>query len=742
MVSRKKNYKTEKQGRRLPIVGIVVALFVGVAFLIRTVPPYNDIFVGQWIKFASNDAYYYMRLVDGMVANFPHLPSVDPYLVYPDGQSIITFHLFARLIASISWAIGLGAPTQHLINIVGAFVPAIMGALVVVPVYFIGRALWGSVAGLLSAALIAVLPGEFLGRSILGFADHHIAEVLFSTMSMLFLVLALKKTSIRRTVVYCTLAGLFWGMYGLTWQGGSLFLFIVCLYFVVQFITDHMRGRDVTHLCITGVVFNLVGMIVFLPSVIYADNKVFYLVSMGTALLLPISLWCLSRIMVKVNRFYYPIGILTLAGVGLWVLSVSNQMVFGQVAGVFQFVFALTSTQLTTIEMQPLLFPQGSFTLSIVWGNFGLALYGFMIGFLMLIWNAVKKSGADRTLLIVWSIVILAMALGQRRFAYYLSVNVALLNGYLLWRTLKWLGVEEWTRSISDLMTSVRDRKTKKSHVVIAHSFNMAIIAMILFVVCYIPLMPNIIAVAGRATYAPSNAWCESLDWLRGNSPESISDKADYSVLSWWDYGYWISRMGHRVPIVNPGQNPEMQASVASVLMSDNDSYIEAARRLGVKYAVLDFDMAIGKYWAIARYAGSEQSDYFGIYYVQDGNQLVTIQLFYPEYYKTLLVRLYNFDGEAVVPPYIDVIASETRYDAKGNPLNLVIDNQRFSTYGEALSFMSQYPEYRIVSNNPFVSPIPLKAVDDFNMAYASTQKRTVNNVGISEVKIFDGANN
>ncbi|GAI14766.1 unnamed protein product, partial [marine sediment metagenome] len=30
--------------------------------------------------------------------------------------------------------------------------------------------------------------------------------------------------------------------------------------------------------------------------------------------------------------------------------------------------------------------------------------------------------------------------------------------------------------------------------------------------------------------------------------------ESSYSVMSWWDYGHWITRIAHRIPISNPFQ--------------------------------------------------------------------------------------------------------------------------------------------------------------------------------------------
>jgi len=57
---------------------------------------------------------------------------------------------------------------SYTIDTIGAFFPAVMGALIVFPVYFIGKELINEKAGLIGAFMIAILPGQFLSRSVLG----------------------------------------------------------------------------------------------------------------------------------------------------------------------------------------------------------------------------------------------------------------------------------------------------------------------------------------------------------------------------------------------------------------------------------------------------------------------------------------------------------------------------------------------------------------------------------------------
>jgi len=55
--------------------------------------------------------------------------------------------------------------------------------------------------------------------------------------------------------------------------------------------------------------------------------------------------------------------------------------------------------------------------------------------------------------------------------------------------------------------------------------------------------------------------WIESLNWIKQNTPN------DAVILSWWDYGYWITAKGERTTIVDNGSiNPERISQVAKIL--------------------------------------------------------------------------------------------------------------------------------------------------------------------------------
>ena len=191
-----------------------------------------------------------------------------PTLSIPGGSGYGGIHFFNYLLAFIIWIFTLGSPTPHTVDVISVYFPAVLAALTVIPVYFIGKALFNRWAGVIAAGIMSVMPGEFLGRSILGGTDQHVAETLFITIALMFTIYALKSgwqnqfswnhiikrdwKALRKPLIYSLLAGVFLGVYLLTWVGALFFVFIFVIYVILQVIIDHLNGQNSFYLGFTG----------------------------------------------------------------------------------------------------------------------------------------------------------------------------------------------------------------------------------------------------------------------------------------------------------------------------------------------------------------------------------------------------------------------------------------------------------------------------------------------------------
>lgn len=353
----------------------------------------------------------------------------------------------------------------------------------------------------------------------------------------------------------------------------------------------------------------------------------------------------------------------------------------------------------------------------------------------------------------------LAATLAMRRFAYYFVVNVALLTGYLSWLILEFAGFKEWAagpvktpRIMKKEKAKVKKRRKGGFRTTTSHIY-MAFGVVVVFFLSFFPNISPAVATASQAWFAPSDAWCESLSWLRDNTPDPFGDpdfyyelyelpppgerygypETAYGIVAWWDYGYWITRIGHRIPICNPsgGATGPVACSFAA---QDEASASEIMNKSGSKYVIVDHAIATFKFDVIKK-------GVYDVYYWPQEGKLKPIKLFYPEYYRSLVIRLYNFDGGQVIPQSSMVISYQEKVSREGKTYKEITSLRSFPTYEEAEAYVlsQESDSYRIVSDNPFVSPVPLEALEHYKLIYSSESSTMEPGLGmISEVKIFE----
>jgi oligosaccharyl transferase (archaeosortase A-associated) len=785
------------QKRRLPpiaIAGIILAVICGISLYIRIVLPYHQIFVNGQVWFLETDAYYYMRFIENLVHHFPHISQFDPYMVYPGGQLVGQRPFFAWLVAGIILLVR-GASSLHTMEVIAAYMPAILGTLALIPVYFIGKELFNRWVGVISAALVAILPGEFLHRSLLGFTDHHVAEVLFSTAAVMFLIMAIKRarereitfahflnrdwSTITKPLIYTLLAGIFLGIYLLAWDGALLFVFIIFVYLLIQFIVDHLRHKSTDYLCIVGASSFLISYIMLLAFISKAYLVPMYHASLLVAILMPIALTGISRLMANkaMKPAYYPLTLLGLAGIGVALFYAIAPSLLHEVLDKFSSVFVPGGAMLTVMEVQ-------SLTAGMAWSNFTTSFFISFISLVMLVFVVVKERSADKTLFLVWSIVMVVANLSQRRFGYYYTVNAALLTGYFSWKMLDIAGLSRLLAKSKEVVEAVKVKKFKKKKKKVREKakpktfmqprgawVRVIVVGIIIFFLVFFPniglwkVQPTQI---GNGLYigytrplaaSPSlmdEGWYSSLLWLKDHSPDPFGDpdfyyelyppqdefeypETVYGVMSWWDYGYFIMQIAHRIPNANPGQVNAGKAGQFFTAQNESSAReIVEQYDLRSKYVMIDYAMATpAKFYAMAEWAGNSSNEFYEVYYIpptsSSGGQWV--MLYYPAYYQSMVARLYNFDGKAVNATQPAVISYEEKVSSDGTKYKQVTWGQYFPSYEDAQAYVANQTSgnYRIVGGNPFTSPVPLEALNSYELVYESNATITATTVKVFE---------
>jgi len=445
------------------------------------------------------------------------------------------------------------------------------------------------------------------------------------------------------------------------------------------------------------------------------------------------------------------------------------------------------NTGTTVSEMVPSLFQRSSggdlqFSLTPLWQTYGFTMIFGIIGLCLLAYTVAKRWEPEKLLVIIWTVVILLATFGQRRFNYYLIVNAALLSGYLSWEVLRIAGLREMARARTvasrdrkQLPKSKRHKESREQPYRLRSSHAFVALALIVIFALFtiIPYtkvdlygtgtarMVSAIDYAKRTSdlipgeprYEPPEAWCESLTWLSKDTPEPFDDPDfyysrygafDYSdypeaygVTAWWDYGYWIVRIGHRPPSQNPGGViPAVAQFFVAQNETDGEKVLDAR---GARYVILDYEFITGKFYGAVDATGGSQQDYYDYFVVTDqqGNSFLR-PYYFPKFYQSMSARLYCFGGTAVTPAPGD--CQVISWTVQGQ-YKVITHTESCDSYQAALTYIAGLSSgnHHIVNSSPFVSPVPLEELTGFKLRRDSViTERMSATEHIPQVRIFE----
>lgn len=130
--------------------GPLLVLLV-LAFAVRVLFPWSDVFTPSGVMLQENDAWYHRRVVELIQQQWPHRPRVDP-LGQPGGAPLHHAMLFDYLVAASCPGCGERARDTVL-----AIAPPVFATLAVALVWLIGRRLGGDRAALAAGLAMALM---------------------------------------------------------------------------------------------------------------------------------------------------------------------------------------------------------------------------------------------------------------------------------------------------------------------------------------------------------------------------------------------------------------------------------------------------------------------------------------------------------------------------------------------------------------------------------------------------------
>ena len=710
--------------RRLPSASAaVLVLAVLVAFAVRVIPSYHAVMTSSGVNFQDTDSWYHMRVVHNIASHFPHQSGFDPYAAFPPRQNAYT-DPWDLAIAGVAWLLALGTPSEGFIDQVGAWLPAVLGALLPIPLFFLARRLFADDAARWTAVAAAVLPGSLLWSTHLGVPDHHVAECLLSVCALVLLCTAVENTG-RNRLWRLAAAGVLFGIYLCVRPAG---IFVPATLALAALLEPVLAPFVTAILVIAGTVF------LSSSGSLWAS---FTWLTLAGCLAVCLVSWALGALWRKRGwpRVLRVPAVAIAAGIAIGIVAGLEPAVFrALVARVSMYLPGSQSAaqNYSVAELMPVWsVPPGG--LSGVFESLG-GVWLPALPVLLCAFYAIWRSPRPVLVLCsVWGLVMTAAGVLQLRMWVYGGPALIVAAG---------LGCA-W------LMANLPRFRTALS--VLTAAFLLAL---------SISHGARLIQNDG----GPNSDWRLTMKWLRRNTPEPLGDAnawlglwpalrpgqqfayppSAYGVLTWWDYGDWVNAIGHRMPSTNGTQD---NADIVAAFLTSTSP--EAAQpllsRLSARYAVLNSEVTLNL-WNIVvqvsnRNAGQFQRIVFQV--TPDGNRF-PMKIYLPDYYRAMAVRMYNFDGRSIVaPPEVSVFTTRRTGKGSGPEFDTIIAERKFPSEQKAVEFMQLKsiqlnPGESIVfgSLDPMVSCVNVEALPGVKRVFASAEPAGLRTVKVFELKL------
>jgi len=378
-------------------------------------------------------------------------------------------------------------------------------------------------------------------------------------------------------------------------------------------------------------------------------------------------------------------------------------------------------TRMAVLEARPLFLYTGNWTWLQPWVFFRSGFYAGAIAVVALVLALWRSRRADHLLIVCFTVANYAATVGQNRFGYYLVPATAVVCAWLATRVLDWGGVPHAGNPAPRIRRPMPFQR------------EIAVIA-----VAGVIVAPNIVPAAITTTRVGGMAdyWYEAMQWLRTNTPapfgsadhylaryDGAGPQAGYTVMNWWDQGYWIIQSARRVPVSNPTQGG---APVAASFLTATDEG-EALALLApqrARYVIVDFELPFregnsgalsGRFQNLADWAGIPTSHYYSLCFSRPGDAGAwqPTWIFREAYYQTMAYRLMVLGGAAAVPDNNTyVVELRDRTDTTGRQFCEVASRLQFATADEAKSAAAQRGRgFHVVGLTPWFPAFPVAAI-------------------------------
>jgi len=687
------------------------------------------------------------------VENFPSTMPFEAYTGFPVGRLVGQFGtLFDQITAAVILLVTLGSGDESTAMRVMLYMAPVFGSLVAIPTYLIARRFVDRLAALAAVVFLALVPGSFLNYTLVGFYDHHAAEVLFQSLAVFAFLVAFglaarekpvwelvvdrDRDALRRPVAFSALAGVAAALYMYAWQPGIIVVAFTGIFLVVKITSDVVHGDSPEPVAFVGAVsMTVTGLLMLIPLEEFSFGVTGYTL---TQVVLPIATGLGSVLIAYLAREWeardldpiqYPAAVLGLVLASVGALAVVLPSAYGTITtNVMRTVAFGAGAETRTIgEAQPFLgrggvaaniIPEYGFlfftalatalillgaplvrsddTNDTIYAVGSLAVvgsvlllpeaYGAVGGLIGVEWQLIGlllataafvgatyrcRYETETLYVLVWAGFMTATAFTQQRFNIYLAVPVVILNGVFLAMALDLLDLDDV--ALPNLADEIKGWQVLGALAVV-----LVLVAPLLFAVT-----PVWAAGADNGPGAVTQ-WDGTMEWMNDETPtpgefEGHDDGMEYydtyerpedgdydyaegayGVMSWWDYGHWITTQAERVPYANPFQQHATLAANYLLAPGEEAAHEVVGRESDeggeLRYVMVDWQMVnpTSKFGAPVVFYDEEnvsRDDFLTtMWQPTENGARPAFQIRDQRYYESMMVRLYEYHGSAKEP--------------------------------------------------------------------------------------------
>jgi dolichyl-diphosphooligosaccharide--protein glycosyltransferase len=605
-------------------------------------------FPARFSEIQALDPFFFYRMGLDVMQNNWEL-GIDMMRYHPTGVDTAQYHYLLPIylpafVYTLMTGIGMNMHYLHF----AIMWPAWLGALAVIPMYFLGKELFGRKAGLFAAFFLATIPA-FITRTSAGFFEKEPIAGIFIVTSVLFFTRALKRSSLPNGLVSgvsLAMASLAWGGVQYIYMLFAGFLALIFLANIVVVILDYLFsgfGRFMKTLeyymspamIKAYVPVMLLGILVqqfFGRHIAMTSISIVASFGLMAILLLRYGVDRFSLVKKEYIPYVVPVTVLLIFAGSLVGAMFSDFMAdnMRQVTGLLTFGKSVIGT--TVAENAPGTWDNVASTTGAAYAKATvpalgsvspyLSIWIFMfLGIAILVYRFFRTREWIMLLPVIWLITAIMGVFYFVRLIFLLGPPAALSAGiFASWFIDRSRRTKGLNRTLKKL--SFQDLRLNISHIVIV--IFVALTLSVCFASAYaysLNLGPSIcfprynsdnpfdvepcitIDEEGNEVMSANQPWYEAFRFLAEETPEGSS------VLSWWDFGYWFQVRGERPSIADGGHTggaySRTDYEIADWYVDDADnwdSYKEWFKERDIDYILMDYTLP-GKYGAISKIA-------------------------------------------------------------------------------------------------------------------------------------------